>query len=809
MRTARRGYAAEAARPTRRRPACAAAVAFAGGLIAAHYFALPVWPLVAAAAFLAAAAAALNATRIATWLALAAVAAGAAGWYTARAGYLGSSDILFSLDRHFLPRDAVVVGVVADDPLQRPYGTTFTLGLESITAAGRTRAAGGRASVSIYENVALRYGDRLAVRGAVVAPKPARNPNGFDYRSYLRRRGITALIRVRRGRDVALLGRGRGNAVVAASYAVKHKAAAVLDRSVDGREAALLKGLTLGTRAELEAKVVEEFRAAGAVHLLAISGLHVGFLAFILFLVLRGTRLPRPAVNLIVMAFLPAYALMTGLNPPVVRASLMGVLALTAALLGRDVDLFNVLAAAALVILAVNPLLIADASFLLSFAATFAIAFLYRPLVKLLAAVPGIIRESLAVTFAAQLGVLPLQLYFFFRFTPIALASNLIMVPLAGLAVALSLTTVVAGSVWPALGDLFGGAAWLGAKALAGAGHLFAQGLSPLVARWPALARLPVLGPRWDLQFWLGRPSPFFLLLIPLGVILVATPRRWLRRAAAAAAAFSLALALAPKLFRERPLRLTFLDVGQADSIFVEFPDGENMLVDAGYAGRGYDAGERVVAPCLRGRGITAIDYLCVTHGDGDHAGGAAYIVENFGVRELWPTADRHPSRALRALARAVAAAGVASGEGAPQHLGIGAVAVERLWPPAAGPPPSFSGNNCSTVLRLSYGRFAALLPGDAERPAQELILSGKEEVTADVLKVPHHGSRDAAWPPFVAAVNPRVAVFTTKAGAADFPAPETLSLYKGDGARVFAAGEHGAIIVETDGRLLRLRTMF
>ncbi|HUU57719.1 MAG TPA: DNA internalization-related competence protein ComEC/Rec2 [bacterium] len=701
-----------------------AAAPFAGGLVVAALFDLPLWPLVATALVLAVAALLLLKRRAGTWVLLGALALAGAAWLGARRDYLPAGDVAFRLERRFRPTEAVVTGVVSSDPEHRPYGTIFVLRLESMTADGATARVGGRARVTVYDRVAARYGDRLAVAGKVSAPKPARNPGGFDYRSYLRRRGITALVAASAADDVTPLGRGRGNAVLAAAFAARRKAASVLDRSVGGEEAAVLQGLTLGKRSEIDAEVVEDFRAAGAMHLLAISGLHVGLVAFLLFLVLAGTRVPKAAANVIVMAFLPAYALLTGFNPPVVRASLMGMLALAAALLDRDVDLCNILAAAALILLIYNPLYVGDVSFLLSFAAVFAIAALYRPINNFLRRVPGILRESLAVTAAAQLGVLPLQLYFFHRFTPTSLVSNLVMVPLAGVAVALALTTVAAGAAWPALGDLYGATAWLGAKVLMAAGHYFSLGLAPL------------LGPGWDMQFWVGRPSPFLLLLVIFGIGTALARRKRLRVALAAAALGCLGLWLAPRL-AEVPgpsLRITFLDVGQADSTFVEFPGGETLLVDAGYAGRGYDAGAGVVAPYLRSRGINSIDYLCITHGDADHAGGVAYLIREFDVGELWLPAHGKPSAALAEVVAAAAARRTPVVAFAPEHTTVGGVDVARVWPPGGGPPAAFSRNDASTVLRLSWGEFSALLMGDVERPAQELILESGECCCADVL---------------------------------------------------------------------------
>jgi competence protein ComEC len=276
----------------RRRPACLAAAPFAGGLAAAALWQLPLVPLVAGALALAAAALLLLSRRAGTWVLLGALALAAAAWFAARRDYLPRGDVAFRLGRGFAPTEAVVTGVVSSDPERKPYGTVFVLRLENMAAGGEATPVSGRARVTVYERVAVRYGDRLAVAGKLSAPRPARNPGGFDYRSYLKRRGVTALVAASGGDDVTLLERGRGNAVMAAAYAARRKAAAVLYRAVGGKEAAVLAGLTLGKRGEIDPAVVEDFRGAGAMHLLAISGLHVGLVAFILFLVLAGTRVP-------------------------------------------------------------------------------------------------------------------------------------------------------------------------------------------------------------------------------------------------------------------------------------------------------------------------------------------------------------------------------------------------------------------------------------------------------------------------------------------------------------------------------------
>lgn len=801
----------EGAAGVRRRPAALAAVAYAGGLVVAALLNLPPLPFAIIALALAAAGAVFYRRAFATWLLLGALACGGIGWYGARRDYLGRGDVLFGLDPRLAPTAATLTGVVADDPERRPTGTAFILKLNGREEKGVLRPARGRVRVSSFRPVDVRYGDRIRVTGALGAVRPARNPGGFDYRAYLWRRGVTAQMRISRPEAIRLLAHGKGNLLVAGAFAVKHRAAAVIARSVGGDEGRLLNALTLGTREDLDPAVTADFQAAGVAHLLAVSGFNVGILAFILFLVLEGTRLPRAAVTLIVMAFLPAFAIMTGFNPPVVRATVLGLLVLTARLFRFDTDLFNLLGAAALILLVENPLMIADASFLLSFVATLGLAAFYPVFERWFARWPALIRETAAATLAAQLAVLPLQMYWFFRFSPAALLSNLIMVPLTSLATALALVTIVAGVVWPALGDLYGGAAWLGAKALLICGHYFARGLAPLVEFWPALARVPILGPRWDFQFWWGRPAvPFVAALLVFAMRFLVKGRygRLVMTAAAAALALGGGLALAKAEWERRDrLEVVFLDVGQADAAAAVFPNGKVMVVDAGFALPGlYDAGESTVAPYLRSRGRNRIDYLCITHGDADHAGGAAWLVENMDVGEVWLPAEGGRGTALSRLKTACETRRVPY-RAAPPALSSGGVAVARLWPPA--PEPPFSANDLSTVLRLTFGKGVVLFTGDLDRRGEEGLLAAGALLRADVLKVPHHGAEAGAYPPFIAAVNPRLAVVNTRAGSRKHPAPATLALYEHLGTATLATHNNGAARVETDGRRLRVVTRY
>lgn len=798
-----------------RRPAAGAFVALVGGLFFQYQFPLPAVVLAAGAFILIAVAVMARRTGGPNnALAFTALALAGAAWFAGRRDFLPADDLYFYLHGRYHPVRGALTGFVVNDAERRAAATTFVVRAEKFTFAdtGRTVNVSGKVRVTVYDDdVPVRYGDRVKVRGKFHRPKPARNPGAFNYRRFLWSRGVTTLGNAEDAADVKILSRGRGNPFARASFAVKRFAAASMDKTVGGEEAKLLKALTLGTREEMDPEVLEDFRAAGVAHLLAVSGFNVGVVAFVLFLIVRGTRLPRPAANLVTLAFLPAYAFLTGGDPPVVRAAVMGALALLADLLARDVDFLNLLAAAAVLILAFNPLLVTDAAFLLSFGACLGLGLFYVPATRLLRRLPPVLNKPLAATAAAQITILPLQIYFFHRFPVVAFASNLIMVPLASVATILALLTLVASALWGALGDLYGAAAWLVAKTLLTLSGFFAAGFSPLLKTTAANAIPDALKPYADLQFWVRQPSVGFLTFVSAAAALPLA-RKWRSRVAVLAVAVAGGSWWFVNKFCSPPadLKITVLDVGQADSIFIEFPDGKTMLVDAGYAGGTYDAGTAAIGPFLHSRGRTRLDYLCLTHWDADHAGGARYLIENFAVGQLWlPFSENGAHPALVKNIKKTAANRGTVIRTPPDRLNVGGVTVYRVWPPPGGAPVSFSQNNSSTVLLLVYKNFGALLTADAEKEALEKILAANATVRADFLKAPHHGSADAAVPAFIAAVKPRAVAFTCKAGAPRFPAPETLALYRQAGAKTLLTGENGAAVATTDGRRLLVRTTF
>lgn len=288
-------------------------------------------------------------------------------------------------------------------------------------------------------------------------------------------------------------------------------------------------------------------------------------------------------------------------------------------------------------------------------------------------------------------------------------------------------------------------------------------------------------------------------------------------------------------------LRLHFLDVGQGDCVLLELPDGTTMLVDGGgefrweemaekpepghnetisarddtreaepdFTDDSRSVGETVVSPALWARGIKRITYLALTHADRDHLGGLFAVVKNFDVGRVLiaqpPVADPRFDRFMRVLdSRRIPIQVLGMGD----RFQMAGVQFAVLWPPHQDAPPLRWSNNRSLVLRLSYGQVSILLAGDIEQAEERALLDAGFDLHSQALKVPHHGSRTSSTEPFLARVRPAWAIITAPERSR-FPHPhlDVVQRYRAQGVCLLQTGRDGMITLETDGRILHVRT--
>jgi competence protein ComEC len=435
---------------------------------------------------------------------------------------------------------------------------------------------------------------------------------------------------------------------------------------------------------------------------------------------------------------------------------------------------------------------VVDPAFLLTCGATLAIL-VAAPLVDSKAS--GWLRAAAqiaAASAAAEIVLLPVGAAVFSRVTFAGLALNLLAIPLMAVAQIAGMLVVPAALVSRWLAAVAGGIAHVGAAGLIWSADLVQ--FAPMVT-WRVAPPSPIT----CVVYYAG-----------LGLAFIAWRRRSMRRRLAATvwlAAAAWILWPPASFFSARGdgrLHLTFLDVGQGDSIFVVFPQGSTLLVDAGGLGfsSAFDVGDRVVAPVIRAAGFRAIDRLALTHGDPDHIGGARAVLREFRPAEVWegiPVPRSVGLTALRLETQALGArwANVFAGD---------AVRIDGVDVIARHPcPPEWERqkvrNDDSLVLELRWRDVSVLLTGDIGREAETALAASFREAPIRIVKVPHHGSRTSSTSRFVEALRPRLAVVSAgRANHFGHPVPEVLARYEAVGAEMFRTDRDGAVLVTTDG---------
>jgi competence protein ComEC len=759
-------------------------------------------------------------------------------------------------------------------PEEKPFAVNCEMELESVEAGGRRlQTSGGlrlahflppEAGTPAEPMPELHYGDRVEVLTRVHPPISHGNLGSFDWRGYLANRGIFLEGSLKSPLLLKKLPGRHGNIVLGWIEATRRhllrRLDALLPPTTHPDHNAVLRAMLLGDRGFLSHRLSESFRLSGAYHVLVISGLHVAVIALFVFWLLRRLRAPEWAATAATIFVLVFYLLLVEDRPPIERAVWMVSLYLLARLFFRRVHLANPLALAALVILFLHPSWLFESSFHFSFGAVLLIAFFaapwiertstpyrealgfldaadrddqYRPprlaqfrhdlraTAELLSGlvfwtkekergarllVTSVIRVGLRVweffllSFAIHLGFVLLTAIYFNRVVWLGLLTNILVVPLVGWIVPLGLAALLLGLLWPALGAVV------------------ALPLSALVAALLVVARWFAA---WRVSYGVPPPPPWvtLLYLAALVVLALAVTRqrhaRWVGLAVAALILLVVTHPFAPQLDAQA-LEVTVLDVGQGDSLFLAFPNGETWLVDGGRgpvtlpAGYriGEAVGETVVKPYLRARGLRRLDRIWLTHAHHDHMSGLLAVLDEFAVRSF----HRGPSPASPAyqkLLEKVHARGIpVHSHQAGERFRVGEVEVEILWPSSEYQPDPTPANNDSLVLRLCWEETCVLLPGDIEADVEKKLAASQAGLGAALLKVPHHGGRDAASSEFLAAIQPEVAVISVGAtNPFGHPYPAVLERLATESRQAYRTDRDGSVTVRVGKDSLRVRS--
>lgn len=710
-------------------------------------------------------------------------------------------------------------------------GARLRLRVDTVGGAALVRPSSVTIGLSVANGVPpVLPGDRVRVAARLRSIRGLANPGVPDPTLAARAAGLDLFAGVGAANTVRAVppdGRRVPAPLLALRAAARARQAlgAAIDRAVTGPGGVFLHTAVLGERRATDETVEAGFRAAGATHVLSVSGLHLAAIALVF---VGGLRLsfeavprlplvlsPRAVAAAVAIPAIVFYTLVTGAAVATVRSALMLVFVLVGVTIGRRGTGTSTIAATVVALLAWSPLVVADVSFQLSVVSVVALAWL-TPALLGDAAEPERAADARwwarglrwfrrwswrmgAASLAAGLTTAPVVAHYFGEVAPAAPLGNLVLVPLVELVV------VPFGLAGAALG--------------AAGADIIAMPILTVAAGAARLALALAEFFRRHAPLWLTRaPGPFETAGLSLGFACALCGwRRGVRHRRLLAGIACVALASAFGSLGVHELRrrfdqnlvVTFLDVGQGDAAVLQVPGGHTVLVDGGgtYDGS-FDPGERVIEPFLRAHGIVRLDLVALSHPHPDHQGGLHRVLRRFPVAALYTSGDDGRNPDYHLLMREARVAQVPTP--IPVAWRRGAFTLEPLGPFTSdhpdgrderiGPTAGVSVNDASLVLRAAFGGRAVLFTGDIEADGEGELCgraSVGQTVASDVLKVPHHGSRTSSSDELLAAVRPRLAVMSLGwRNRFRFPRPEVVERYRSARIGMLRTDLHGAVTV-------------
>ena len=694
-------------------------------------------------------------------------------------------------------KDVTLTGKVISEPDRGTTTTGYVVGVTAVEAGG-VAFHGGQVLVFFLQYAEYLPGDRITVEGELDLPPRF---EGFDYQSYLASRGIWAtMLRPRVVEDEP-----GGASLRRWLTDTRLKLDRSLQRALPEQEASLGAGIAFGRDDGLSMEAKQQYNRSGLRHLVAVSGSNVALVTMLTYALAIPT-VGRKWAWLPAVLTIAAYLGAAGLSPSVLRAGLMACVLLAGSVIGRPQSGLPALFGAVIAMTAFQPRLALEPGFQLSATATAALITL-SPWIRhtLLSATsrsrwlaaPVWACDAVALTTAASVGTLPVMWVTFGEISLVSPLANLVVQPVFAFAFWASISTAALGLVSREAGEFAGLVAYyplalIGECASIFSSQSFATVSAPSIAvefatgTYVLLAAIAILAYRFV-------PAP--LEELPR----IRSGRQFATRLVLAGSAGALALAVIPVslLSRHGPgeLVVAFLDIGQGDAVLITTPRGNQILIDGGPSGvvLARELGE--VMPHWDRR----LDAIVLTHPQEDHMAGFPEILNRMRVGVTYTNGIGNDTSAFREFRfRANNFRELSAGD----RFELDGVKFEVVWP-----PPGFEDddlNNTSLVIRLTYEDVTFLFTGDSEAVVHEQLVQSAV-LQADILKVPHHGSKTTeAW--FFDAVSPSVAVISVGSdNRFGHPHPDTLAALAG--VRTFRTDVSGRVTVRTDGDRVAVAT--
>jgi competence protein ComEC len=638
--------------------------------------------------------------------------------------------------------------------------------------------------------------DIISINGKLVNPLGNRNPGAFNYKKYLIRKGIKSILL-----------NGRIDSVLSQPYSlnkfyfkIRQSINQRLNKYVEKPYNSLIMGFLLGEKGELDYELLERFRQLGIIHVLAVSGLHVGFIFMILNLISQLFRLNPIYKFILITIGLIIYMGITGYPASVIRAGTLGILYSYAQYRQKIPDIWNILGWTAFLMLIFNTNSLFNVGFQLSFGAVSGIIFVMNQFNYLkeqykLNYKSKIVRyllfflEGMVASLGALLGTFIPVAYHFHEMSLIGIFFNIIIIPLTFLMVIFGIITIIFSFISMPFASIYGEC-------------VYAFGL--------ILNKISILGDSLNIQMLsLGGLSNVLIFILFFGLILIfyfKNSKYW--------QSLIIYLLIFPNILLWRgnvnqdKITITFLDVGQGDACIIHSENGV-ILIDAGYVGFGKDYGRTVILPHLKFLGIEEIDLAIFSHPHADHIGGFDYLANHIKIKEIWDTKNKfHTKLYKKILNKHLQNGSKISYPNPGEKFKIGNIYLTALYPDSLKAMNAPNINEASLAIRLDHGENSILFLGDAEHEAEFVISKLLNAIDCDVVKIAHHGSKTSSSIDLVSNSKANFGIISVgENNKFKHPSKDIVNRWLESKTDIFRTDKHGAITIISDGYLMDFYT--
>ena len=729
-------------------------------------------------------------------------------------------------------KDVIVEGTIISNPISKQYTDSYILKVEKVNEDITYK----NTKLILYikknrESRMYKYGDKILCKGEFELPEEQRNTGGFNYRKYLKTKGIYGLVTASLN-NTTLKKQNNLNilniAINKIAIKIKQKAKMLLTE----KEANILLGILIGYKDELDIELQENFRKSSMSHMLAVSGAHVSYIIMIFGVIISKMNISKNSGKILTIFFLLFFMRLTNQTPSVSRACIMSIYIIIGSLLHKRTSSLCSLSFSLLIILVQNPYSIFDIGLQLSYGGTIGIIlfnkyfnkknkkelFLEKKENKFFSHINEKIKEIVKISIFANIIIIPILMEHYSTFSPTFILSNLLVSPLFATIIILGFITIVISLIFVPFSKFL-------AIPLGFLIKLFIQ-TSTLISSWKIS------------QIYMPRPKPIFIVLYYLIIAIIIFKKQLKYKENKKRIEKNILIKLKIInfknlfitifiitiilfLFSQIPqnLKINFIDVGQGDSTLIITPKHKTILIDGG--GKEDDTsdevGKKILLPYLLYKGITKIDYIIISHFDTDHVGGLLTVMEELKVEQVIISKQGEDSENYQKFKeivkkKKIKVAIVNKGDKLKIEKDL---YFDILWPNKEKLISENKLNNNSIVCKLHYKSFSMLFTGDIEAVAEKKMLqeykNNLQILNSTILKVGHHGSKTSSIQEFIEIVKPKIALIGVgKNNKFDHPNNQVIERLEKYNGRIYRTDENGeiSITVNPKGKITNIKVL-